>query len=219
MATITGDRAPRGHRLSRVRLLVSLLGIGLIVAGILVVAIPLYQVWQRGRADDQALQQWNSGGSSKLAGPVSGTPQPASATTTCGGAQAPADEYALVTFPSLAQYGYAGVAGDGTWDMLSQRSMVHYATTPAPGQQGNVIIAFHREPDFEHIDSLAVGATVDVQDRSCHVWHYQITQSWKLDPSNVTQLTQTGGHDLTLITCTPWYVDTQRLVWRATLTG
>ena len=204
--------------MSRLRALLGLVGVGMIVAGILVIAIPLYHVWQRGKADDQALQAWNSGGAGKLAGPVSDA-SPAAPPPACGAAGAPADEYALVTFPSLAKYGYAGVAGDGTWDMLSQRSMVHYDSTPAPGEQGNVIIAFHREPNFEHVDALAVGDTVDVQDRSCHTWHYRITQAWTLDPSSVTQLTQTSGHDLTLVTCTPWYVDSQRLVWRATLTG
>ena len=221
MATISEGGATRRPRsVSKLRLLVSLVGAALIVAGVLVIAVPLYQVWQRGKADDQALQAWNSGGSGKLAGPVSTTSTASTAApAACGSAGAPADEFALVTFPSLSTYGYAGVAGNGTWDMLSQRSMVHYDTTPAPGQQGNVIIAFHREPNFEHIDALAVGDTVDVQDRSCRTWHYRITQTWKLDPSSVTQLTQTDGHDLTLVTCTPWYVDSQRLVWRATLTG
>jgi sortase A len=216
MATISEGGATRGRRsISRLRLLLSLVGAGLIVAGVLVIAIPLYQVWQRGRTDDQAIQAWNSGGSGKLAGPVSDTSAPAA----CGVAGAPADEFALVTFPSLSKYGYAGVAGNGTWDMLAQRSMVHYDTTPAPGDQGNVIIAFHREPNFEHIDSLNVGDIVDVQDRSCHIWHYRVTQAWKLDPSKVTQLGQTDGHDLTLVTCTPWYVDSERLVWRAQLVG
>ncbi|HET9051243.1 MAG TPA: sortase [Candidatus Dormibacteraeota bacterium] len=230
MATLSGTSGTAGHhrpRLSRGRLAVLALGVALIVAGVLVIAVPQYRVWQRGQADDQALQTWNAGGSAKLAGPVAdATPLPAGLPTStaapgavaaCGGASAPASEYALVTFPSLSAYGYAGVAGNGTWDMLTQRSMVHYDTTPAPGQQGNVIIAFHREPNFEHIDGLNVGGIVDVQDRTCHTWQYRVTQRWELDPSDVTQLTQTNGHDLTLITCTPWYVDNHRYVWRATL--
>jgi sortase A len=200
------------------RLVATLAGIGLILAGILVVSIPLYHVWQRGQADDKALQEWQSGGSSNLAGAVGDTHDVPAAAPACGSGQNSAN-YALVTFPSLTQYRYAGVAGEGTWDLLKERSMVHYQGTPAPGQSGNVIIAFHREPNFEHIDDLAVGATVDVQVRACKVWHYKVTERHQLDPSAVTQLNQTGGHELTLVTCTPWYVDTQRLVWRAELTG
>ena len=33
----------------------------------------------------------------------------------------------------------------------------------------------------------------------------------------MTQLNSTTGNDLTLITCTPFWVDSQRLVWRGTL--
>jgi LPXTG-site transpeptidase (sortase) family protein len=191
-------------------------GAGLILAGVLVIAIPLYQVWRRGQADSEALKAWNSGGSQALIGaaPDSGS-HPAG--PACHAASAPANDYALVSFPSLPQYGYAQVAGNGTWDMLTQRSMVHYQTSTAPGQPGNVIIAFHREAEFQHIDELKPGDTVDIQDRTCKVWHYRVTQRWTLDPDHVTQLNATSGRELTLITCTPWYVDTQRIVWRAEL--
>ena len=134
----------------------------------------------------------------------------------CGSGD-PSENYARVSFPSLPQYGYAGVAGDGSWDLLKQRSMVHYKGTAAPGQTGNDIIAFHREPEYEHIDQLKVGDVVDVQDRSCKTYAYRITGRWQLYPSNVTQLTTTTGSDLTLITCTPFWVDSQRLVWRGAL--
>jgi hypothetical protein len=33
----------------------------------------------------------------------------------------------------------------------------------------------------------------------------------------VTQLGTTTGHDLTLVTCTPWWRDYNRIVWRGTL--
>lgn len=204
----------RGRAPARLALLV--VGLLLIVGGVAVVAVPLYQVWQRGRADERALQDWNGGGSGNLAGAAGDAHEAVPAAASCGSGTASGD-YALVTFPSLTQYPYAGVAGDGTWDLLKDRSMVHYQTTPAPGGQGNVIIAFHREPNFEHIDALQVGGTVDVQDRSCHTWHYRVTQRQTLDPSGVTQLAPTDGHELTLVTCTPWYVDSQRIVWRAEL--
>ena len=195
-----------------------LVGLGLILSGLLIIAIPLYHVWQRGQADSEALKAWNSGGSHALVGVAPGsTPASHPPPSTCNAASAPAADYALVSFPSLPQYGYAEVAGDGTWDMLTQRSMVHYKTTPAPGQRGNVIIAFHREAEFQHIDELKPGDTVTVQDRTCKIWKYTVTQRWTLDPDSVTQLNSTSGDDLTLITCTPWYVDTQRIVWRAEL--
>jgi LPXTG-site transpeptidase (sortase) family protein len=58
---------------------------------------------------------------------------------------------------------------------------------------------------------------VSIQDRSCHTFVYKVTGKWVLDPSRVTQLAPTSGHDLTLVTCTPFWVDSQRIIWRASL--
>jgi LPXTG-site transpeptidase (sortase) family protein len=196
-----------------VRLLGVLVGLGLVVGGLVLLLPPLLALWQRGRVDDNALSQWNRGGSQALVGGAAN-----GFAGECGAGD-PSENYARVSFPSLAQFGYQGVAGDGTWDLLHQRSMVHYHSTAAPGERGNVIVAFHREPEYEHIDELREGDVVDVQDRECRMWAYRVTGRWVLAPSMVTQLTPTDGYDLTLITCTPFWQDTQRLVWRASLIG
>jgi sortase A len=122
-----------------------------------------------------------------------------------------------VTFGAPAQYHYAAVAGNGTWTLLNSRSMVHYSATPNPGQQGNVIIAFHREPDFQYINNLGVGDTITIQSRTCQTFVYRVIARWDLPPSKVTQLGPTSGHELTMITCDPWWQDYNRLVWRAEL--
>ena len=122
-----------------------------------------------------------------------------------------------MTFPSLARYGYSAVAGDGGWDLLLQRSMVHFRGSAAPGATGNDIIAFHREPGFEHIDLLAVGDTVEVQDRGCRLWRYTVRRRSVLAPERVDQLAATPDAELTLITCDPWFRDDNRIVWQATL--
>jgi len=247
----------RGRRLGPFRLLGVLVGLGLVAGGLVLIVPPLWALYQRNKVDDNALSQWNKGGSQALVGGGA-----TNYTGQCGSGD-PSENYARVSFPSLPQYGYAGVAGDGSWDLLKQRSMVHYKgtaapgqtgndiiafhrepeyehidqlkvgdvvdvqdrrcktyayrITAAPGQTGNDIIAFHREPEYEHIDQLKVGDVVDVQDRSCKTYAYRITGRWQLYPSNVTQLTTTTGSDLTLITCTPFWVDSQRLVWRGAL--
>jgi LPXTG-site transpeptidase (sortase) family protein len=189
-------------------------GLVAILIGVGMIAVPLFGVFQRGNTDASALNAWKTGGSSALAGAPSTSTAPPQ-TVACGSGS-PAD-YALVTFGAPAAEHYAGVATDGTWDSLHDRSMVHYTGTPDPGQQGNSIIAFHREPDYEHIDQLNVGDTISVQDRSCHTFVYKVTGKWVLNPNDVSQLVPTAGHDLTLVTCTPFWVDSLRIVWRATL--
>jgi len=56
-----------------------------------------------------------------------------------------------------------------------------------------------------------------VQDRGGHMFTYRIQSRADLPPDKVTELVPTAGHDLTLITCTPFYRDDRRLVWRAAL--
>jgi len=215
----------------RVRLGALLLGLVLIASGIGVIVTGVYHQWLgqqqvAGRAynDSNALNAWKDGGSAALPGTPAATATPAATPTPvtiseCGGGGASSDAYALVAFSGLPQYNYAGVAVNGDWSGLDDRSMVHWSGSPAPGGAGNVIIAFHREPNFEFIDQLGPGETVTIQDRSCNTYVYTVTQRWQLAPSDVTQLVPTSGHELTLVTCTPWWVDYDRLVWRADLTS
>ena len=201
------------------------LGCLLILAGIGITAHALIQqatvqqtVTARGQNDVSAVNSWLAGSAS--AGRSSAETSTAPTTSgTCGGGDSDSDAYALVEFSGIPQYGYAGVAVSGNWSQLDDRSMVHWYDSPAPGGTGNVIIAFHREPDYQYIDELVPSETVTLQDRSCHTYVYTITQRWVLAPSAVTQLVPTSGHELTLITCTPWWQDYDRLVWRAELTS
>jgi LPXTG-site transpeptidase (sortase) family protein len=213
MASDLAAEAPRRlRRLHRPRLWTVLLAVGIaaILAGAAIILGPVIGVFQRGQADSTALHNWHSS-QPAIAG---GNPD-ATKSLSCG-SSSPTD-YALVSFGAPAQYHYAAVAGNGTWTLLDSRSMVHYAGTADPGQQGNSIIAFHREPDFQYISQLNVGDTITIQSRSCQTFVYRVTQRWGLAPSKVTQLSPTSGHELTLITCDPWWQDYNRLVWRAEL--
>jgi LPXTG-site transpeptidase (sortase) family protein len=197
-------------------------GVILVLAGIGILAPPLIGVLQRGNNDHKLLQSWlGANGAitkvvpSQTENPV-GASSPAAAVA-CGSGS-PSSEYALVDFPSLS--GIGGVAGNGTWSMLTQRSVVHYENSPAPGQLGNMLIALHREPNFEPLGTLMAGDTVVVTNRNCQQFTYTITRIWTENPSQVTQLQAlSGGHYLTIITCTPLWIDTQRIVIRATLTS
>ena len=202
------------RRISRVRAALLIGGIVCFIAGAVIILGPLLGVWQRGAFDQQAINSWLKDGTPGLAGAGNGGPS----TLNCGSGSS--TDYALVQFGAPAQYHYAGVAGDGDWSELQQRSMVHYHGTPAPGGHGNVIIAFHREPNYEHIDQMGQGAIITVQDRNCKVFKYKVTDVWVEPPDKVDQmglLNQTSGENLTLITCTPYWQDYDRIIWRAEL--
>jgi len=199
------------------RLLMGLLGGGLLLAGAVLLVPSLLGVVQRGSTDRAVLHHWlgPSGAITHVLTPMVDTSLKSAAA--CGTGSV-AQNYALLAFPTLP--GTEGVAANGGWNLLTQRSVVHYGHSPAPGATGNVIIALHREPNFENLNQLHVGSPITVTDRNCHRWTYRVTQIWVLSPNQVTQLNPVAsGHVLTLVTCTPLWIDTQRLVIRATLVG
>jgi LPXTG-site transpeptidase (sortase) family protein len=186
--------------------------------------LPVAEAWWRNRDAEAAVQSWPAASASlEQAVPADPGTAPPEAQPSMSPSQdpctsrPPTGDYALVTFPSLENYGYRGVAADGTWDLLASRSWVHHRASPAPGERGNVLIAFHREPAYEHIDELQTGALIHIQDRSCRLFIYRITQRLQVTPDRAEQLNPTMGFDLTLVTCTPWYRDHLRLIWRASL--
>src|SRR5438132_13548351 len=126
---IDGAERPRRRRRRGRRLWLVLLAVGLarMIAGAALILGPLWGVWHRGQADASALQGWNNGGSTTLTGPPKSGASDAGKTI-CG-SNSP-DDYALVNFNDPSQYHYAGVSGDGTWELLNSRSMVHYHGTP-----------------------------------------------------------------------------------------
>jgi len=207
----------------KIRLSVALAasGVLLIVVGLAIFIPPLIGVLQRSHADTQALHKWGDPGaalSSKLP-KVKTIQQPSAspvATAPSCGSGSPASEYALIDFPSLS--GIEGVAGNGNWSLLLDRSVVHYATTPGPGQPGNGLYALHREPNFEPLGTLKNGDPIVLTNRSCQQFTYLITNIWTEYPSQVTQLQPIStGSWITVITCTPLWIDSHRLVIRARL--
>jgi LPXTG-site transpeptidase (sortase) family protein len=196
-------------------------GIIVIAAGLALFIPPLVRVIQRANADQQALQKWKAPGASlsKRLPSVKAVTEPgtspAPTAAVCGSGSA-ASSYALIDFPSLS--GIEGVAGNGGWSLLYARSVVHYSSSPAPGQPGNGIYALHREPNFEPLGTLKVGDPIALTNRQCQQFTYQITAMWTEYPTAVTQLQPiSSGTWITVVTCTPLWLDSQRLVIRAEL--
>ncbi len=201
----------------RLRLLAALLGLALVAVGAGLLVPAVLGLGHRSLADRRALQGW-LGPRGAITQVVVAPPGSGPATVpACGTGPAGAD-YALVQFPSLPAT--EGVAANGTWSLLTQRSVVHWGGSPAPGGVGNVLIALHREPNFENLGRLRRGAPIVLVNRACRRFTYRVTRTWVLDPAQVTQLAPvSGARVLTVITCTPLWIDTQRLVIRATLTA
>ncbi|GAC1399789.1 MAG: hypothetical protein NVSMB52_13390 [Chloroflexota bacterium] len=106
----------------------------------------------------------------------------------------------------------------GVW-IVADWAIGHLTSTPDPGVPGNGAYAAHDDIKgeiFKRIGELKQGDPVLVY-TSNRVFRYAVTGQEVVDPSNVSVLNPTTAPTITLITCAPYWVDTQRLIIHAVL--
>jgi LPXTG-site transpeptidase (sortase) family protein len=188
---------------SPVRLVVSVVGIIMLVAGVGIAGDLGWQMWRQQNTEssqDRAWQQFTQA----VQGQNSSVPVDAG------------NIYLKLVVPSLNNKD--GVAVDGDWNSLKDASMVHYHDSPAPGAKGNVLLAFHRETHWMDVNQLKAGDQLQLQTRDLKTYTYVIDFVRTVHPSDVSLLRQTEGSDLTLITCDPPWQDYNRMLFRAHFT-
>ncbi|HEX8917693.1 MAG TPA: sortase [Chloroflexota bacterium] len=106
----------------------------------------------------------------------------------------------------------------GVWD-VADWSVGHLSTTANPGQIGNDALAAHDDIKGEIFKRLAeLGPGDQVKLYTGHsVYTYVVTAQKTVDPSDVSVLSPTRNVTLTMISCAPYWVDTQRIVVQALL--
>ena len=112
------------------------------------------------------------------------------------------------------------VAGVGKSDLAS--AVGHFPRSVAPGQLGNAALAGHRTTHgapFSDLDALQPGDEIDIQTVLGGAYVYIVTGSEVVDPSDygIVTASDPSKATLTLITCTPKWSSTQRLVVHADL--
>jgi LPXTG-site transpeptidase (sortase) family protein len=160
-------------------------------------------------AQDKAWQQFMGAAQGQAPG---SSPAPAESPSGTS-VEIPSGLYLKMT---LAKLGRDAVAVNGDWDSLKTSSTVHYKTSPAPGQKGNMLIAFHREPKWLDIN-LQAGDMVRIDALDRKTYMYKVDFVKIVSAKDVSDLKATAGTDLTLITCDPPWQDYNRMVVRAHL--
>ena len=96
----------------------------------------------------------------------------------------------------------------------------HFRNTPLPGQKGNVALAGHRTTfggPFGDLDQMQVGDPITFTNLFGEQYVYRVIGSSVVAPDDTTVLQDTPVPTLTLVTCTPKYTSTSRLIIRAVL--
>jgi sortase A len=94
------------------------------------------------------------------------------------------------------------VEGDGASEL--RRGPGHMAGTPMPGQDGNCIIAGHRDTHFRVLKDIRKGDAIVLQ-TGAGQYTYRVSETQVVLPSNTASLRPTQDAELHLITCYPFY--------------
>jgi sortase A len=106
----------------------------------------------------------------------------------------------------------------GVWN-VADWAVGHLSTSPDPGASGNGAYAAHDDIKgelFKRLGELSPGDAVIIYTRHA-VNRYVVVGQQVVDPSDTAVLAPTRQPTITLITCAPYWVDTQRLIVQAAL--
>jgi sortase A len=128
------------------------------------------------------------------------------------------DAVAKLIIPRLDTELYV-VEGDGPNEL--RRGPGHLMGTAMPGQDGNCVIAGHRDTHFRPLKDIHKGDEI-VLDTQNGQYVYRVQSTEVISPENTAPLRPTTDAELNLITCYPFYYvgsAPKRFVVQAHLTG
>jgi sortase A len=104
------------------------------------------------------------------------------------------------------------VQGDG-WEQL-KKGVGQYVGSPAPGQDGNVVLSAHNDvygEIFRYLDRLVPGDQIVIYTQQ-RQYVYVVDRTVLVEPTAVEVMASSGSPTVTLISCYPYLVDKQRIV-------
>jgi sortase A len=146
---------------------------------------------------DEAEHAFDSSGAPKQSPLVSGEPTEKQAEPKL----ALGDAVAKLTIPRLDAELYV-VEGDHAAEL--RRGPGHVSGTVMPGQDGNCIIAGHRDTHFRVLKDIRKGDEIVLQTASGQ-YTYRVKTTQVVLPSNTASLRPSKTAELHLITCYPFY--------------
>ncbi|MGG6309511.1 class D sortase [Paenibacillus macerans] len=105
-----------------------------------------------------------------------------------------------IAFPTLDQR-YA--IAEGTTSGPLKLGAGHYSGSPLPGENGNSVLAGHRDTVFRSLGQLKAGDTIEIETVSGH-FAYEVTERQIVDEHDADAVQSSTEPLLTLITCYPF---------------
>jgi sortase A len=94
------------------------------------------------------------------------------------------------------------VQGDSRANL--RRAVAHLSKSALPGEWGNVALAGHRDTFFRPLRDICLGDEIRFKTRQ-RSFDYLVESIEVVAPTDIRVLESSTGHDLTLLTCFPFY--------------
>jgi LPXTG-site transpeptidase (sortase) family protein len=139
----------------------------------------------------------------RLAG-SSESKRPDGATGETSSPSAPPHTGDLIGKIDIGRVGLSAIIAEGTDSRTLRRAVGHVPSTPLPGEDGNVVLAGHRDSFFRGLRSVEEGDRIELltPDRRLR---YEITSIEVVGAGDIDVLWPTKERSLTLITCYPFH--------------
>ena len=109
---------------------------------------------------------------------------------------------------------------EGSTSSVLSSALGHMEGTALPGEEGNCCIAGHRNYTFgkyfNRLNEMEIGDFIELETYDAN-YVYEINDIFVVEPTEVSVLDDIEGENLTLITCTPLFIGSHRLIIRAIL--
>lgn len=192
---------------------------GLVVAGLVLVCLPvltnLYAVYHQARLRAQLSQAASPHDGNVVSDPADGDLD-GSAGAAVDREPRKGEALFLLEIPKI---GVTVAVVEGVDPGSLRKGPGRYPGSAWPGRSGNLAIAGHRDiygSWFRRLDQLVPGDVIVAVDPP-HRFRYVVERSYTVGPDDREPLRPTTQPVLTLTTCTPFGVNTQRLIVRARL--
>ncbi|HET8948577.1 MAG TPA: class D sortase [Candidatus Polarisedimenticolia bacterium] len=104
----------------------------------------------------------------------------------------------------IGRVGLSAIIAEGTDSRTLRRAVGHVPSTPLPGDEGNVVLAGHRDSFFRALRTVEEGDEIDLTTPDATL-RYEITSIEVVGAEDTDVLWPTKEKSLTLITCYPFH--------------
>lgn len=112
--------------------------------------------------------------------------------------------HGLIGRIDIGRLGVSVMVLEGFDGKTLRRGAGHIPGTALPGQPGNVGISAHRDTFFRPLRNIRGGDVITVTTLDGE-YQYKVVSTKIVSPRDVSVLNPTGGEELTLVTCYPFY--------------